>query len=394
MTSPFICYSVSFVVVMLFYFLGWSELYPALDGRLVAFLFVTLGLHIASSRYFKKKKPIAFRKLDTSRFPVISTTIFIFLLWTAEFIYEGGIPLLKILLHLPYNYRLFGIPSLHVFVVTFSSFFTVYLFHLYLSKRTKLLLILYLVHLSAALLIYSRAMLFFNITGSVVVYLMTMKKMAWSRVALITISVLVMFFLFGVLGSLRVSREANEPYNNENFMDTGKATASFRRSFVPKEYFWTYIYVSSSLANLQYNIKERPKPTVNASTVALTAVNECLPDFITKRIHTLRGTEPAKEYRIGYSFNVSTVYSRAYSYSGWPGMILMAAFILVFPWLFTVVIKPESDFFITGWAILCTMYFFMSYDNTFRFTGLSFQLVYPVVFALFEKYFHKLEKYP
>jgi hypothetical protein len=394
MISPFICYAVSFVVVMLSYFLGWSDLYPELHKDLAFFLVTTIALHIASSWWFRKRITVTYRTLDTPKLPVITTTIFIFILWTAEFIYEGGIPLLKILLHLPYNYRLFGIKSLHVFVVTFSSFFTIYLFHLYLSKRTKLLLILYLLNLSPALLIYSRAMLFFNLTGSAIVYLMTMKKLPWPRVALMAASLLIMLFLFGVLGSLRVSREAHEPYNNENFMDTGKATESFRKSFLPKEYFWTYIYVSSSLANLQHNISERPKPTVNVNTVAWTAVFECLPDFITKRLHALRGTGPAIEYRIGYSFNVSTIYSRAYSHSGWPGMIMVAVFILGFPWLFMMVVKPRSDFFITGWAILCTMYFFMSYDNTFRFTGLSFQLAYPVGLAFFEKYFHKLEKYP
>ncbi|MEJ0029482.1 MAG: hypothetical protein WDO15_03570 [Bacteroidota bacterium] len=177
-------------------------------------------------------------------------------------------------------------------------------------------------------------------------------------------------------------------------MDTGKATESFRRSFVPKEYFWTYIYMSSSIANLQYNINERPEPTVNASSVFWTAVNECLPDFITKRIHVLRDTAPAKEWRIGYSFNVSTIYSRAYSYSGWPGMILMAVFLIVFPWIYLALIDQRSEFFITGWAILCTMYFFASYDNTFRFTGLSLQLAYPILFGIAEKYLLLKKKYP
>jgi hypothetical protein len=391
MISPFICYAISFAAVVIFYLFGWSELYPKFSVALLSFLVITVIGNIACHLRFRR---VTFRPLEEQKLPVLSTTVFIYILWTAEFFYEGGIPLFKILLHLPYNYRLFGIPSLHVFVVTFSSFFTIYLFHLYLSKRTKLLLLLYLLNLSAALLIYSRAMLFFNITGSAVVYFMTMKKIPWPRVVWIASSLLAMLFLFGILGSLRVSREANEPYNNENFMDTGRASESFRHSFVPKEYFWTYIYVSSSLANLQYNINERPKPTVNATTIAWTAIYECLPDFITKRLHSLRGTTPAKEYRIGYTFNVSTIYSRAYSYSGWPGMILIAAFILGFPWLFMTVIKPQSDFFITGWAILCTMYFFMSYDNTFRFTGLSFQLAYPIGFALFEKYFQRLKKYP
>lgn len=382
MISPFTCYATSFVVVVIFYLFGWSELYPKLSGELLTFLLITIVATIACHLRFDR---VAFRKLEDTKLPVVSTTIFIFILWTAEFLYEGGIPLLKILLHKPYNYRLFGIPSLHVFVVTFSSFFTIYLFHLYLSKKSRLLLLLYLLNLSAAVLIYSRAMLFFNITASAIVYFTMMKKIPWTRVAQMVVSVLILFFLFGVLGSLRVSREAKEPYNNENFMATGKATESFRKSWVPKEYFWTYIYVSSSLANLQHNINERPKPTVSASSIAWTAIDECLPDFITKRIYALRGADPPTEYHIGYTFTVSTVYSRAYSHSNWAGMIVMAVFILVFPWLFMMVIKPKSDFFITGWAILCTMYFFMSYDNTFRFTGLSFQLAYPIAFALFEK---------
>ena len=393
MISPFICYSVSFLVVVLVYLLGWSELYPKLSLTVVIFLGVTIVANAICQWFLVRRNQHFFRKLDTEKLPVIGTTIIIFILWTVEFIYEGGIPLIKILLRLPYNYRLFGVPSLHVFVVTFASFFTIYLFHLYLSKRTKLLLLLYLLNLSAAILIYSRAMLFFNITGSILVYLASLNKFPWKKMSLIAVAIIPMLFLFGVLGSLRVSREANELYNNENFMDMGKASEAFRESIVPKEYFWTYIYVSSPLANLQYNIDNREKPTVSVTSFLWTGVFECLPDFITKRIHTLRDTKPAKEYRINYSFNMSTVYSRAYSYSGWPGIFLMAVFVIALPWLFLKVIDHQSDFFVTGWAILCTMYFFLSYDNTFRFTGLSFQLAYPIAFAFVEKYFPRKKKY-
>jgi hypothetical protein len=279
-----------------------------------------------------------------------------------------------------------------VFVVTFSSFFTIYLFHLYVSKHSKLVLILYLLNLSAALLIYSRAMLFFNITGSIVVYLMSLRSIPYLKMGFIVAMTVPLLFLFGVLGSLRVSREANETYNNENFMDTGKASEAFRESAVPKEFFWTYIYVSSPLANLQYNINSNPEPDATFRNLTWTAVYECIPDFITKRIHTLRDTRPPKEYRINYSFNISTAYSRAFSYSNWGGIILMGVFLLIFPWIFIRVLDGQSDFFVTGWAILCTMYVFTSYDNTFRFTGLSFQLVYPILFSLIQKYLSSVRR--
>lgn len=397
MISPFICYCVSFVFVVLFYSLGWSELYPKLSYSVMLFLLGTVVVHgvchwllmnNASNWGLARER----RAMTVAhKLPVVAITIFIYILWIVEFIYEGGIPLVKILLHLPYNYRLFGVPSLHVFVVTFSSFFTIYLFHLWRSERSKLVLILYIINLSAALLIYSRAMLFFNITGSIIVYLMSLKRIPYNRILLIIVIVIPMLYVFGVLGSLRMSREAKEIYNNENFMNTGKATEAFRQSFVPKEYFWTYIYVSSPLANLQYNIDRNPDPVFTGRSFFWGGVNETLPDFITKRIHRLRDTGPPKEYRIAYSFNVSTIYSRSYSYSKWPGMMLMAVFIIILPWLFLKVIDRQSDFFVTGWAILCTMYFFMSYDNTIRFTGLSFQLVYPIAFGYWEKYLRKKE---
>jgi len=390
MISPFTCYTLSFLLVVVVYLFGWSELYPGLSGGLLAFLAITILTHIGSHLFLK---PVSFKKLDQEKLPVIGTTIFIFILWTVEFIYEGGIPLIKILFHMPYNYRLFGVPSLHVFVVTFSSFFTVYLFHLYISKRlsagvrgSKLLLLLYLLNLSAALLIYSRAMLFFNISGSIIVYMMSVKKLPYVKMAIIAAMIIPLLFLFGVLGSLRVSREAHESYNNENFMDTGAASESFRHSIIPKEFFWTYIYMSSPLANLQYNIDENKKPVVTGSSLFWGTIYETLPDFITKRMHSYRGTLPPKEYRINFSFNMSTVYSRSFSYAKWGGIVMMGIFLLIFPWVFVKILDRESDFFVTGWAILCTMYLFTSYDNTFRFTGLSLQLAYPVLLSFSEKY--------
>lgn len=388
MISPYICYTVSFASVMLVYLLGWSDLYPKLSISLLVFLLITFIVHIGCHFLLK---PIAFRKLERQIFPAVGVTIFIYSLWIIEFIYEGGvgIPLLKILFHLPYNYRLFGVPTLHVFVVTFSSFFTVYLFHLYVSNRSKLLLILYLVNLGAALLIYSRAMLFFNLTGSAIVYLMSLNKISLKKVSIIAVSIIPLFFVFGVLGSLRVSREAHEPYNNENFMKTGAASADFRQSVVPKEFFWAYIYISSPLANLEHNIDSHPNRTVSLQNMFWAGVNECLPDFITKRIHQIKGTQPTRDWTIGYSFNVSTVYSRAYSYSGWGGIILVGVFMISIPFLYLKILDRNSDFFVTGWAILCTIFFFASYDNTIRFTGLSFQLVYPLILAVYERVVNK-----
>ena len=66
-------------------------------------------------------------------------------------------------------------------------------------------------------------------------------------------------------------------------------------------------------------------------------------------------------------------------------MIAMALFLVVFPWLYLKCTVRNSVFTTVGVSILCTMYCFLLYDNTIRFTGLAFQLVYPVLAGWLEK---------
>jgi hypothetical protein len=57
----------------------------------------------------------------------------------------------------------------------------------------------------------------------------------------------------------------------------------------------------------------------------------------------------------------------------------MAVVILSIPLFFNKILPATSVFYLTGLSILNTMFLFMVFDNTIRFTGLSFQIVYPVL---------------
>src|SRR6266850_6861088 len=142
MINPFFCYLFSFIVAVLIYSLGWSELYPTLSLTLLGFLFTTFIFHFIAGRRIQNSRAILFKPLRPGKRLHVIVTLFIYLLWTLDFFYEGGIPLIKIILNQPYNYRLFGIPSLHVFAVTFSSFYTVCLFQHYLSNKSKTIFLL------------------------------------------------------------------------------------------------------------------------------------------------------------------------------------------------------------------------------------------------------------
>lgn len=375
MINPYCCYVISFGFALLVYALGWSSLYPKLSASLILFIVVTCLLHAIAGRWWTRHHQVSYRSIRPLYNPLVVTGL-IYLLWIIEFIYQG-IPLVKLLLHQPFNYRLFGVPSLHVFLVTFSSFYTLHLFRCYLNDRSRLILILYPVNLFAAILIYSRAMLFFNLTGSLFLWLFTAPRLSWRWLIGFSFAVIFLFYFFGVLGTIRDSAESHVRYDPSLFLDTGGATSEFRSSLVPKEFFWSYIYISSPLANLQTNLNSHI-PQINTHQFLEMANNEWVPDALSKRIDHFEGWKRPDEATIPGPFNVSTVYSRSYSYLGWLGIMLTAALVLVVPVAYKWLLDLHSHFELEGMAILCTLFLFLVYDNTLRFTGLSFQLFYPL----------------
>jgi len=294
MANPYFSYAMAFTISLIAYAFGWSTLYPSLSVTLFLFIAITIALHLLFSFYWRNKINMVYFPASQFLNPVIAT-IFIYILWTVDFIYEGGIPLVKILTNRPYNYRLFGVPTLHVFTVTFGSFFTVYLFSLFIEQKKKIYLILYLVNLFAALLIYSRAMLLFNISSSVFVYFLKSPRLSWKRICFLVITPTFLIYLFGLLGTIRISFESKEKYNSSTFLTIGQASGSFRNSHLPNEFFWGYIYLSSPLANLQQNINTFSVPPASVSRTFQHIYNEMSFDFISKRINRVLGVERAAE---------------------------------------------------------------------------------------------------
>ncbi|HTH54906.1 MAG TPA: hypothetical protein VL728_02595 [Cyclobacteriaceae bacterium] len=388
MINPYVTYILGFAVSLLVYQFGWSEIYPPIRASLLLFLVVTFIAHFSLSRIWNKKKWGVDQKIPSAKFNPTLVTCFIYALWAADFVYEGGIPLVKILFDLPYDYRQFGVPSLHVFTVTFASFYTVYLFYLFLKTKERIMMVLYFVNFFAAVLIYSRSMLFFNLVSCVFLYLLTLEKIPYRQILLVSPAVILLFYFFGVVGTKRVSFESRVSYNTTLFLDNGKATAQFRSSFIPKEFFWPYFYMSSPMANLQVNINTYQVKPITVSRILEYINNELLFESFSKRVNSFFGIAREKENVIKEPFNVSTVYSRGYSYLGWLGMTITALVVLFLPLLYLKLVR-HNPYQLIAVAILCTTYLFLSYDNTIRLMALGFQLVYPILFPMAEKVFVK-----
>ncbi len=382
--NPYFAYSASFLIALVVYSLGWSNAYPRLSLPLFGFLFATIIIFALLGFLWRKKLNLIVLQLPLDSSP-IRITFFIYIFWLLEFIYEGGVPLVKIVLRQPYDYIHFGIPTLHVFIVTFSSFYTIYLFQLFISTRKKSVLWFYLINLFAAILIYNRGMVIFNLAASFLLYIHHVKLIRPRHLIAALFVVVISLFLFGVFGNLRVAQIDRAPYTNSTFLSTGDASKDFRNSIIPKEFFWPFIYISSPLANLQENINHADRHSLAWPWFLKMVNNEWVPDFISKRINKWFKIPHPGEYRIERYFNVSTVYSISFSHQSWAGMIIMFLYILVFPFIYLKLLDKNSPFYLTGLAILSTMYLFMAYDNTIRFTGLSFQLFYPVALGWLEQ---------
>jgi hypothetical protein len=232
-------------------------------------------------------------------------------------------------------------------------------------------------------------MMLFILTSAGLIYFHYKKILSIKIIFIGVLAGIVFLFFFGVMGNLRQVSNLKQPYSSDLFFKIGQPTDQFKNSFVPKEFLWGYIYISSSLANLQTNLQTDHHDKL-ANPFPQFVNNEMIPDFISKRINKLLGWKRADDYRIPGPFNVSTVYSQSFSYLGWVGLFLMAGFIISFPWIYIRVL-PRNEYALIGLAILSSMYLFLVFDNTIRFTGFSFQLVYPIVYPMIEKRLIKLK---
>jgi len=375
--NPFYIYAFSFLFIILIYMLRWSDLYPNLSLWLFIFILISSIISFVLGAIIDKYRPIRYKLIDKKIKSLTKTIILIYLLYTLEFINNKGIPLVLILNTDSYDYTNFGIKTLHPILTTFTSFYTVYVFHIILSKKTqKKTLIIYLILLLIIpILIYNRGMFLINLMSFLFVFLMSIKKIKTKIKFYLIISFITILYLFGVLGNYRMVGNSS----NEYFLKVSKAKESFINSLIPKEFMWAYIYVSSPLGNLQNTIEKNPAINYRFKDFIFT---ETLPDFLSKRISILVNAKRVdKINRLTTFLTVGTVYSRSYILLGWFGVLLMFIIIMLITFFYIIILPKKSEYYVTGIGILCTFMFFNTFTNMIYFSGISFQLVYPLLFS-------------
>ena len=179
-------------------------------------------------------------------------------------------------------------------------------------------------------------------------------------------ALLFVLFVFGVIGDIR---------SGEGVIDAiGEPTAVFIESGIPRSYFWAYIYMTSPIANLVRVVDE---VQVYQSMFGSLIIGELLPDFLSKHILPLIGQGDRVAFdQISPALNVGTAFVRAYVYSGWFGIFLMAAVLGVLIFIYLKLIEWRSSYSVPGLALLNTFVVFCVFDNMIAFTGMSLQLMW------------------
>lgn len=369
--NPNFIYVFAFIVPFIFYSFEWSTLYPRLSLSLFLFYLFTFLVCIAAGVIIQLTKPFSYHPIAEAKGNLAVLAI-LYVLYGAEAVYSGTLPIYAVLRgNFNYAEDTFGLPVIHTFLVSFNTFYAIYLFHQYVSTRKRRLLWLFLLVLLPFILLVYRSSILNVLLGALVVFLFHKSVIPFRLILKTVAGVLLVFFLFGFLGNLR-SANGDATY----IPRSSGATEEFLNSPIPKEFYWSYLYVASPVANLQNNINLVKSPEGNYKDLVM---NEFLPAFITKFIVQ---QEEKRFHQINPFLNVGTIYVYSFSYLRWTGIIIMFFYFLLLFNGYYLLVRKSDTYKVTGLAILYNMIIFANFHNTIAYSASSLQLIYPVLFSM------------
>jgi hypothetical protein len=373
--NPFLIYIAAFAAVLLTYQLNWSDVYPPLSSGLVLFFLATffcaaiLALAIAPVvNQIGTYEPGRLWKY---------TGAVLTLSFVADFIASGFVPFISLLAGDRIDFDAIGIPSLHVFNVTFGGSFATIRFADFLYSRRKIYLLEACIPLVYFLLLVYRAPALMCVASWAFVYLI--RHGGWIRLrsaVALALFVVVSLYLNGVIGDAR----SPSPYAvaESQVEDLARPTEAFRQSGIPRTFFWSYVYFTSPMANVQTTFDVAFPVTGKGATFVL---GEMLPDALTHRVLDFLGEERIRTPEIAPGLNASTIFGASYVYLGQFGPPLMFAYLSLIIVVYLLLTR-RSAFNVPSLALLNTIVVFCTFHNMIASSILSLQLVWTVVFGL------------
>lgn len=371
--NPFLLYIAAFAAVLLTYQLNWSEVYPPLSSGLVLFFLATffcaaiLGLCV---------RPLV-NQIGTHEPGRLwgYTGAALTLSFAADFFSSGFVPLISLLAGEDIDFDAIGIPSLHLFNVTFGGSFATIRFADFLYSGRKTYLFQACIPLLYFVLLVYRAPALMCVVSWVFVYLIRHggRIRIWPAVVL-AMFVVVGLFLNGIMGDARSPSEIAESQIEE----LARPTEAFRQSGIPRTFFWSYAYFTSPMANLQTTFNAGFSVIGKETTFVL---GEMFPDAITHRILAFLGEERIRTPEASTGLNASTIFGGSFVYLGKVGPPLMFSYLSLIIVVYLLLVR-RSAYNVPSLALLNSFVVFCTFHNMIASSVLSLQLVWMVALGL------------
>jgi len=375
LTNPFYIYVVSGLFLLGIYQLGWSTLFPMLSVELKIFLGITFFVSICFGIVFQKGIIRYYPYKNSFSYKPIFMTLVIVALFFIDYLYTGFLPIMRVDL----DYSKYGAPGIHVVLISLSVFHAVTLFYIYLSKKSKEVLIQYVFVLILQILLLRRSNILWILFASFVIFLQQSKPIRIGKIVkYLLFLILIINLLFGLFSDFR-----NHLGKNHAIKYMG-ASNKFIQSGLNNSFYMFYLYSVSPIANLQSNINVKSSEGNLSSNFFDYVVINTLPESLKKRLVSSLDIVPQSTKTVLDVLNVSTIYSSPFSYLGWIGAILIFFYFLSNIFLGYIISPPGTTFHVVINSLLCCSVVFCWFDNIFHLiTTFLLLFIYPLFYRLY-----------
>jgi len=373
--SPLVAFCIWIAVGLLLYQLHWSVLYRELRWDTV----LLLGAGFAVFLFWACTSAAGQRggSRPTHLQPIVLITVYFF----AAFADNGGVPFVQVLRGQPYDVYGFGIPGLHVLMLAFSGYYGVRLFREFLANPSPRAFVAYLWVFLLLGSVANRSALSFLLFATLILYLRNRKLPPW-RIAMLIGVTTVFLLVFGQFGNARLSNQIRDATGRSGASDAvvsiSGASPEFRETGLSPAWLWSYIYMSSPIANLNqaFAYEDDGFCGLNCDASGL-VVHEMIPDVAGARLGRAFGLAEFDKsvFLIAPDITASTTFGSAVGYAGQLGAYAMLAFLAMLS-LLTLRRFDGTDVREEAIALLATLLFFSFFENMVAYSPLSLQLVW------------------
>ena len=302
----------------------WSDIFIKLSNTTLYYILysvVAVGLSWALVKFIFLNKRCVLKKngyLIVFSPKIKNKIFFITCLWcvlsAVELLYHRDLPLLTAFGLGSILYHEYGIPSLHGFLNALILSLSMYMLYSFIESKNKKYLFLYIFTIVPFILMMTRGGITSLLLQSLFV-LLIFKEVKFNLILKILFLSIFFIFLFSFLGKFRYGNFSND------FFQVFQISSNYP-DFMPLDFMWVYMYITSSINNLEYNISLYN----NWNFEPYILVFDLLPSVIRQNLPT-----PYSTNLVNSAFNVSSFMPKYLSAFGLHGSLIFYFFAALFP---------------------------------------------------------------